>query len=129
MTEAEGWEELERLLWPEGPRCPLCGSDHVTYLVPHNRVSRATRTGTQSQRRVWKCNACHQQFSATTGTPYQGTKIPAPTLVAIIRDGELLGTVRENAPRYGLNPSTIQRLKTKIALHPGSRDRPAPPRS
>jgi transposase-like protein len=45
------------------------------FLNPDNGSSRKTRTGSHSQRRVWKCADCRKQFSVLTGTIMHGTKI------------------------------------------------------
>ena len=60
---------------PTSPVCPHCESTGVYFLNPANGVSRKTRTGANSERRVWKCGACRKQFSATTGTVFHGSKI------------------------------------------------------
>lgn len=78
-TEADAYRYVEELRWPDGIAvCPHCGNGGATYIEPRNGKSRATRTGTQSQRRVWRCSAkaCRKQFSAITGTCMHGTKVP-----------------------------------------------------
>jgi transposase-like protein len=49
--------------WPDGPTCPHCDSQNVSYL---------------STRRIWKCMAkeCHKQFSVKTGTIFEDSPIP-----------------------------------------------------
>ena len=74
-TEAAAYEYMESLCWPDGPVCPHCGCGDATYIQPTNGVSRKTRTGAASERRVWQCCACRKQFSVITGTVFQGTKI------------------------------------------------------
>jgi len=74
-TEAAAYEFFESLRWPDGPVCPHCASTDATFLKPMNGVSRKTRTGAASERRVWQCCACRKQFSVITGTVFQGTKI------------------------------------------------------
>jgi transposase-like protein len=48
--------------WPDGVKCPTCGSKEVTFL---------------STRRVWKCKTKHakQQFSAKVGTVFEDSPI------------------------------------------------------
>jgi transposase-like protein len=77
-TEADAYEYLEELRWAGKPFCPHCGdSERCYFLQPKDGSdSRKTRTGTRSQRRVWKCGACRKQFSVLTGTIFHGTKIP-----------------------------------------------------
>jgi transposase-like protein len=46
--------------------------------------SRKTRTGSRSQRRVWKCRGCRHQFSVLTDTIFHGTKISIRTWPFVI---------------------------------------------
>lgn len=86
-TEADAYIFLERLRWGTdlaGQRCPHCDSDRRFYFLnPENGSSRKTRTGANSQRRVWKCADCRRQFSVTTNTVMHGSKVPIRTWVFI----------------------------------------------
>jgi len=75
-TEAEAYAYMESLRWPNGPVCPHCGSiDKHYYLTPReDGRTRKTRTGSRSERRVWKCRECGRQFSVLTGTMMHGTR-------------------------------------------------------
>ncbi len=84
-TEADAYLYLEELRWGDRPICPHCGSVRKPYFLnPANGASRKTRTGTASQRRVWKCADCREQFSVLTGTIFHGSKIPVRTWVFVI---------------------------------------------
>jgi transposase-like protein len=84
-TEADAYKLIEELRWGDRPVCPHCGHDGKCYFLnPANGVSRKTRTGAASQRRVWKCGACKRQFSALTGTIFHGTKIPLRKWVLVV---------------------------------------------
>ena len=84
-SEADAYELLEGLRWNGEPVCPHCGViGNAYYLKPANGVSRKTRTGAISERRVWKCAACRKQFSVLTGTIFHGTKIPLRTWLFVI---------------------------------------------
>lgn len=84
-TEADAYQLLEELRWGNEPVCPHCGTiDRATYINPVNGESRRTRTGSVSERRVWKCNACRKQFSVLTDTFFHGTKISIRTWVLVI---------------------------------------------
>jgi transposase-like protein len=59
-------KHLEKLLWPNGPVCPHCGSlDAATKLK-----GKSTRPG------VYWCNACQKPYSVTVGTLYESSHIP-----------------------------------------------------
>ncbi|HEV3289285.1 MAG TPA: IS1595 family transposase, partial [Streptosporangiaceae bacterium] len=84
-TEADAYILLERLRWDGRPVCPHCGVAGGHYfLKPANGVSRKTRTGARSQRRVWKCKDCRKQFSVLTGTIFHGSKIPVQTWLLVV---------------------------------------------
>ncbi len=83
--EADAYLLLEKLRWNGRPVCPHCGLiDGSWYIRPLNGVSRKTRTGQQSQRRVWKCGGCRKQFSVLTGTIFQGSKIAVRTWLLVV---------------------------------------------
>jgi len=86
--EASAYKFLEDLRWGEdlaGQACPHCGVIGGAYYIrPLNGATRATRTGSASARRVWKCAACRKQFSVLTGTIFHGTKIPVRTWIFVI---------------------------------------------
>ncbi len=61
--KAREWLELQR--WPQGPHCTHCGSFTVTELR-----GKAHRPG------VYQCNDCREQFTVTTGSVMERSKIP-----------------------------------------------------
>jgi len=125
-SEADAYKFLEELRWGSGqPTCPHCGciDDHY-FLTARNGAARKTRTGSMSQRRVWECRACHQQFSVLTGTVMHGTKVPVRTWVFVIF--ELCSSkngvaAREIERKYHLTPKTAWYLLHRIreAMKPG----------
>ena len=58
-------EWLEKQRWADGPYCSHCGSFSVTQLQ-----GKAHRPG------LWQCNDCRQQFTVTTGSVMERSKIP-----------------------------------------------------
>lgn len=60
--EARAWIAEQR--WPEGPRCPHCGTDNVQCNVKHPRMTH-------------RCRECEGKpfFSVKTGTAMEGSKI------------------------------------------------------
>ncbi len=59
LTEDEAREILEGIRWPEGIKCPHCGSDDVTRI---KAKSDKIRDG------LIQCNGCRGQFTVTVGT-------------------------------------------------------------
>ena len=117
-TEADAYEYLESLRWPEKPVCPHCGvmNDHY-YLAPANGLTRTTTRGSESQRRVWKCKDCRKQFSVLTGTIFHGSKVPLKTWIFVFfemcanKNGI---AAREIARKYGVAPKTAWFMTQRI---------------
>jgi len=117
-TEADAYRLLERMRWAGRPVCPHCGSARRHYfLTPKNGTSRKTRTGSVSERRVWKCSDCRKQFSVLTGTIFQGSKIPLRTWICVIfemtacREGV---AARDIERRYGLTAKSAWSMVGRI---------------
>src|SRR5437899_11047804 len=109
---------MERLRWPDGePVCPHCGVTEATYMEPANGVSRKTRTGAASQRRVWQCRTCRKQFSVLTGTVFHGTRVALRVWVLVIF--EMIASkngvaAREIERKYGVCPRTAWFMMMRI---------------
>lgn len=118
-TEADAYKFLEGLRWPSGTlTCPHCQCiDQHYFLTSKTGTARKTRTGSMSQRRVWECRACHEQFSVLTGTVMERTKISLRTWVFVIF--ELCSSkngiaAREIERKYHLTPKTAWFLLHRI---------------
>jgi transposase-like protein len=84
-SEADAYAYMESLRWPDGPICPHCGSIEKHYfLKPRTGTARKTRTGSLTERRLWKCSTCRKQFSVITGTVFHGTKVPLHTWLMVV---------------------------------------------
>lgn len=83
-SEAQAYEYFEKLRWANGAKCAHCASTNVYFIEPANGVSRSTRTGAQSERRVWRCHDCKKQFSVITNTIMHGTRIALRVWLMVI---------------------------------------------
>lgn len=116
-AEADAYEFLEELRWFGSPACPHCGGLNPYFLTPKNGQTRKTRTGTVSERRVWKCRECRKQFSVLTGTIFHGTKIPVRTWCLVIfeiassKNGV---AAREIERKYGLTAKSTWFMMHRI---------------
>lgn len=57
---------FEEIRWPEGPFCPHCGEVERVYRLE----GKSTRPG------LFHCNGCKGQFTVTTGSVMERSKIP-----------------------------------------------------
>lgn len=111
-TEADAYLLLEELRWGGTPdACPHCGGmDRCYYLKPADGTrARKTRTGTMSQRRVWKCGHCRKQFSVLTGTIFHGTKISLRTWLFVVLEmcsSKNGFAAREIERKYNVSPKS-----------------------
>lgn len=116
-TEADAYAYFERLRWNGTPICAHCDSENVYLIVPENGVSRKTRTGAASERRVWRCRDCKKQFSVLTNTVMHGTRIPVRTwaMVTFEMCASKNGVAaREVERKYGMNPRSAWFLLHRI---------------
>ncbi len=60
-TEKQCEEALFKWRWPDGFRCPDCGSSRHSVI---------------QTRSLYQCSACHHQTSLTSGTIFEHTKLP-----------------------------------------------------
>lgn len=69
-SEAACREMLESMRWPQGPRCPRCGSSGWWRL-----------DGVKCRPGLRQCRDCRYQYTVTTGTPMHATKLPLWTWI------------------------------------------------
>jgi len=131
QSEADAYLFLEGLRWADGVVCPHCAAVSTDekphyFLKPQDGTSlRKTRTGSLSQRRVWKCRECRKQFSVLTGTIFHGTKIPVRTWLFVIfemcasKNGV---AAREIERKYDLTPKSawfmVHRIREAMKREP-----------
>jgi transposase-like protein len=118
--EADAYRLLETLRW-EGPppACPHCATPgRCYYLQPADGVSRRTRTGARSARRVWKCGACRRQFSVLTGTVLEGTRVSLLAWVAVVADLVSDPSVEAAAvaQRHRVSPEAARHMLARLAV-------------
>ncbi|HXA31705.1 MAG TPA: IS1595 family transposase [Acidimicrobiales bacterium] len=125
QTESEAYAYMEALRWPNGPVCPHCANtEKHYYLKPRKTLtegveSRKTRTGSYSERRVWKCanKECRKQFSVLTGTIFHGSHVPLVTWLMVVYEmcaNKNGMAAREIERRYGVAPKTAWFMAHRI---------------
>jgi transposase-like protein len=75
-------EWLEACIWPDGPKCPHCGSfgEGVTRMHGSGGAK-----GTKHRPGCFQCNACRSQFTVTVGT-VMVPEVNSATLKPILRE-------------------------------------------
>ena len=107
FREAYGTEEqcravVEKLRWPGGFACPLCGGAEGKWLRTRPKI---------------QCRACRHQVSLTAGTVFHATKLPltswflAMWLIATAKNG--ISSV-ELGRRLGIKQTNAWALKQKV---------------
>ncbi|MBN8991877.1 MAG: transposase [Rhizobiales bacterium] len=107
MDEAACREALERLRWPEGPVCPHCGA--AGYVI--------SKVGGKSHRPgLYLCSECRGQFTATVGTPLEGSKLPLGKWIhtAHLLNSHKLVSVREVESALGVTYKTAWHTVQKL---------------
>src|SRR3989442_7757294 len=103
---------MMQLRWPDGVRCPHCGSDHVTYL---------------ENARIWKCYGKHDKprFSLKTGTIFEDSPISLDKWLAAVW---LLVNCKNGISSYAIGrdlgvtqkSTWFMAHRIRFALHTGS---------
>src|SRR5713226_9087517 len=74
-TEAKCLAFLAHMRWPDGVKCIACESLRITRIESKGKLNKKTGT-VGPDRKLYQCNECRFQFTATTGTVYHDTHLP-----------------------------------------------------
>ena len=67
IDDAKCYAVVRDMRWPEGVKCPHCGSGAIIKRGLHNQ---------QAHRQRYECQACGRQFDDLTGTIFEGHHQP-----------------------------------------------------
>ena len=105
------WQQVAAWRWPDGFRCPACGSGAHCIVEAHGG-----RHGTP--RKLFQCNACRKQTSQIAGTIFHSTKLPLTTwflaMYLITQTKQGISSI-ELGRRLGTTQTTAWKIKTKLA--------------
>jgi transposase-like protein len=105
IDDAKCFALVRQHRWPEGVRCPGCGSDAV---VRHGRDD------TQPQRQRYRCKACADRFDDLTGTVLAGHHQPLRVWVLCLYLMGLNLSNRQIAQELGLSGSDAQLMTEQL---------------
>jgi transposase-like protein len=74
-TEDKCLAFLEGMHWPGGVKCLSCESLRISRITAKGKTNKKTGK-TSPDRKLYQCNDCRFQFTATTGTVYHDTHLP-----------------------------------------------------
>ena len=105
MDDTKCFAFVRQRCWPEGVRCPGCGSDAVI---------RDGRDDAQPDRQRYRCKACAGRFDDLTGTALAGRHQPLRVWVLCLYFMGLNLSNRQIALELGLNPSDVQAMTEQL---------------
>ena len=133
-TEADAYEYMEELRWPDGPFARHCGSiDKHYFLTP--KTARGAQDAHRRSSRSGACGSARPVASSSrssTGTVFHGTQVPLHTWLMVVfemcanKNGI---AAREIERKYGVAPKTAwfmtHRLREAMKRGPRARSDPA----
>ena len=105
IDDAKCFALVRQHRWPEGVRCPGCGSDAV---VRHGRDD------TQPHRQRYRCKTCAGRFDDLTGTVLAGHHQPLRVWVLCLYFMGLNLSNRQIAGELGLVASDVQAMTEQL---------------
>ena len=105
MDDAKCFAFIRRHRWPEGVRCPGCGSAAV---IRHGCDD------SQPQRQRYRCKACAGRFDDLTGTVLAGHHQPLGVWVLCLYFLGLNLSNRQIAQELGLSGSDVQAMAEQL---------------
>jgi transposase-like protein len=105
IDDAKCFAMVREFRWPEGVRCPGCGSDAVV---------RNGRDDPQPARQRYRCQACAARFDDLTGTVLAGQHQPLRVWVLCLYFMGLNLSNRQIAAELGLAISDVQVMTEQL---------------
>ena len=105
IDDAKCYAEVRKLRWPDGVRCPECGSAHVIKRGFHNR---------HPYRQRYQCQACPKHFDDLTDTIFEGHHQPLKVWVLCLYLMGLNLSNQQIAKELGLNKDDVQQMTSQL---------------
>ena len=105
LDDAKCFALVRQHRWPEGVRCPGCGSDAVV---------RNGYDDTQPHRQRYRCQACASRFVDLSGTGLAGHHQPLRIWVLCLYFMSLNLSNRQIAAELGLGTSDVQLMTEQL---------------
>ena len=105
IDDAKCFEAVRALRWPDGVRCPECGSPEVT---------KDGRDDTQPSRQRYHCSGCRKRFDDLTDTVFAGHHQPLRAWVLCLYFMGLNLSNEQIARELDLDPDDAQVMATQL---------------
>lgn len=105
IDDAKCYEVVRQLRWPEGVRCPACGSVEINKRGFHNQ---------QAYRQRYQCRSCSRQFDDLTETIFEGHHQPLRVWVLCLYLMGLNLSNQQIAAELDLDADTVQVMATQL---------------
>ena len=105
VDDARCYEAIRSLRWPDGLRCPHCGSGHVI---------KQGHDPTQPDRRHYECRPCGRRFDDLTGTIFAGHHQPLRVWILCLYFMGLNLSNEQIAQELGIDPDDAQVMASQL---------------
>jgi transposase-like protein len=105
IDDEKCYAEVRKLRWPEGVRCPKCGSAEVTKRGKHTR---------QKQRQRYHCQACSKDFDDLTDSIFAGHHQPLKVWVVCLYLMGLNQSNQQIAQELDLHKDDVQEMTSQL---------------
>jgi len=105
IDDGRCYETVRQLRWPDGVRCPRCGSSSVHKRGWHDR---------EGHRQRYQCSSCQRQFDDLTDTIFEGHHQPLRVWVLCLYFMGLNLSNQQIAAELDLNKDDVQVMTTQL---------------
>src|SRR5262249_39654839 len=105
IDDAKCFQTVRAMRWPDGVRCPECGSAQAI---------KEGRDDTQSERQRYRCQDCRKRFDDLSGTILAGHHQPLRVWVLCLYFMGLNLSNEQIAQELGIDPDDAQVMASRL---------------
>lgn len=105
IDDAKCYAVVRDLRWPDGVKCPRCGSGNIKKRGFHNQ---------QAHRQRYECQDCERQFDDLSGTVFEGHHQPLRVWVLCLYFMGLNLSNQQIAAELDLDKDVVQDMTTQL---------------
>lgn len=115
LDDAQCYDRLREMRWPEGRQCPHCEG---------RRVIRRGFDSTNPARQRYECKGCGRRFDDLTGTIFAGHHQPLKVWMLVLYFMGLNLSNAQIAKELDLHPDDVQKMTTQLREGIAEKNRP-----